>query len=84
MEKLKKNLKWIILAVCSITFIVIMCAVIKFQILPIDALMIDVIVNDIRNAWLTSFFKVLTFFGEAKLLILAGGIGALIGFFIIK
>lgn len=87
MEKtttIKENFKWIILSICVIAFIVIMCTIIKFKILPFDYMAIDLVVNNIRRDWLTSFFKVFTFFGEAKLLIPLGGIGAIIGFFVLK
>lgn len=83
-EATKKNFKWIIFAICAITFTVIMCAVLKFKVLHFDTWAIDLMVNRIRRPWLTAFFKVFTFFGEAKLLIPVGFIGALIGFFIIK
>ena len=84
METIKKNFKWIVCIVCVITSIIIMCAVIKFNILPMDTWAINLIVNSVRRDWLTAFFKVFTFFGEAKLLISVGGIGTIIGFFIIK
>lgn len=83
-DKIKDSLKWIIMVCCTLTFIGIMCAIIKFKVLPIDTWVIDLVVNNIRKDWLTAFFKVFTFFGEAKLLIPVGGIGALIGFFILK
>lgn len=84
MEKIKDNLKWIIFGICVIAFIIILCAVIRFKVLPLDSWVINLIVNNIRRPWLTAFFKVFTFFGEAKLLISFGLIGALIGFFILK
>ena len=37
-----------------------------------------------RREWLTVFFKIFTFFGEAKLLVPLGAIGAIIGFFVFK
>ena len=81
---IKKNFKYIILTICTISFVAIMISVIKFKILPFDAWAIESIVNSIRRGWLTVFFKVFTFFGEAKLLIPVGFIGALIGFFVFK
>lgn len=84
MEHIKKNFKWIVFAICTIAFITIMCAIIKFKILPIDTWAIDLVVNKLRTGWLTAFFKVFTFFGEAKLLIPVGCLGVLIGFFIFK
>ena len=81
---IKKNFKYIILTICTISFVAIMISVIKFKILPFDAWAIESIVNTIRRGWLTVFFKVFTFFGEAKLLIPVGFIGALIGFFVFK
>lgn len=84
MEKIKENFKWIVFALCLLLFITIMIAVVKVKFLPIDKWTIDLIINDVRKGWLTAFFKVFTFFGEAKLLVPLGGIGAIIGFFIFK
>ena len=84
MEKIINNFKWIVFAISAILSIIIMCLVIKIKILPIDSWTIDLMVNDVRKEWLTAFFKVFTFFGEAKLLIPIGFLGALIGFFVVK
>ena len=83
-EVTNNRLKWIVCALCLITFIVIMCGVIAFKVLPFDIFAKDFVVNNLRKSWLTPIVKVITFFGEAKLLIPVGGIGALIGFFILK
>ena len=83
-EKIKNNLKWIIALTCILLFIILMILVIKNEVLTIDTRAIDLVVNYIRKDWLTKFFKFFTFFGEAKLLIPVGCIGACIGFFIIK
>ena len=83
-NRVKKNYKYIVLTICTISFIALMILVIKFKVLPFDTWAIELIINDIRREWLTVFFKVFTFFGEAKLLIPVGFIGALIGFFVFK
>ena len=83
-NKITNNFKWIIFTICTVTFLVILCTILKFKVLPFDTWTINLVVNNLRNDWLTAFFKVFTFFGEAKLLIPVGGIGALIGFFILK
>lgn len=86
MEVVKKSFKWIVCALCSIVAIVILIGIFKYEkgALPIDSWMIDLVVNVLRTDWLTSILKVITFFGEAKLLIPVGIIGALIGFFFFK
>lgn len=81
---IKRNFKWIVLATSTVLFIIIMLAVVKIKILPIDNWTINLVVNDVRKPWITAFFKVFTFFGEAKLLIPVGGIGAILGFFVLK
>lgn len=81
---IKINFKWIAFALCTVLFIIILIAVVTVKILPIDNWTINLITNDVRKEWLTAFFKVFTFFGEAKLLIPVGGIGAVIGFFLLK
>lgn len=83
-KEIKKIFKWITFTICTLLFLVLMYGAIKYKVLPFDTFAIDLIVNNMRKKWLTAFFKVFTFFGEAKLLIPVGGIGALIGFFIIK
>ena len=83
-EVTNNKLKWFICAICTVAFIAIMCGVIAFKVLPFDKIAIDLVVNSLRKSWLTPIVKIITFFGEAKLLIPIGGIGALIGFFILK
>ena len=83
-NRVKENFKYVVLTICTIAFIAIMISVIKFKVLPFDTWAIELMVNNIRRGWLTVFFKVFTFFGEAKLLIPVGFIGALIGFFVFK
>ena len=84
MEKFKKNLKWIVFAVCVIAIIVILYGILKYKILAIDNWAIDNIVNGMRTDLLTVILKCITFFGEAKLLIPVGLLGSIIGFFFFK
>ena len=81
---IKKNIKWCICAICIIIFIALMIGVIKYQVFSFDTLVLNIVINNIRREWLTTIIKIITFFGEAKLLIPLGGIGALIGFFVLQ
>lgn len=85
MELVKKNLKWIVCAVCMLITVVILALILANGkgALPIDSLTIDWILS-IRTNILTSILKIVTFFGEAKLLLPVGILGAIIGFFVFK
>ena len=84
MEKFKKSLKWIIFALCIIAIIEILYGIIKYKVLPIDSWAIENIVKNGRNDIVTEILKIVTFFGEAKLLIPVGILGSAIGFFFFK
>lgn len=84
MEKFKKSLKWIIFALCIIAIIAILYGIIKYKVLPIDSWAIENIVKNGRNDIVTEILKIVTFFGEAKLLIPVGILGSAIGFFFFK
>ena len=84
MEKFKKSLKWIIFALCIIAIIAILYGIIKYKVLPIDSWAIDNIVKNGRNDIVTAILKIVTFFGEAKLLIPVGILGSAIGFLFYK
>ena len=84
MEKLKKNVKWIVFGTLIIAIIVILCGILKYKVLPIDEWAIENIVKGGRTEVLTVLFKGITFFGEAKLLIPIGVLGSIVGFFFFK
>lgn len=84
MEKLKKNLKWIIFGICVIAIITILIGILKFKVLHIDTWAIETIVKGMRTDFLTIIFKGITLLGEAKVLLPIAMIGAAIGFFVFK
>ena len=84
MEKFKKSLKWITFTLCIIAILAILYGIIKYKVLPIDTWAIENIIKNGRNDVLTTILKIVTFFGEAKLLIPVGILGSAIGFFFFK
>ena len=84
MEKIEKNIKWIVFGICIIAIIGILYGILKYKVLPIDSWAIENIVKNGRTDLLTVFLKGITFFGEAKLLIPIGVLGSIIGFFFFK
>ena len=68
----KKNVKWVICGTLIITVIFIAKGIIENQVLPCDVWAYNFFVENLRIDWLTVFFKVITWLGESKILILIG------------
>lgn len=77
---IKNNYKWIILLVCVIVFLEILEDIFALERLKIDTIAYKLIVENMRNSFLTEIFKFITFLGSQYILILI----TIISFVIIK
>lgn len=67
---IKNNYKWIILLVCVIVFLEILEDIFALERLKIDTIAYKLIVENMRNSFLTEIFKFITFLGSQYILIL--------------
>ncbi len=61
---LKNNYKWIILFICVVVFLEILEDLFEIEMLKIDIITYEVVIKNIRNSFLTAFFKFITFLGS--------------------
>ena len=66
---IRKNAKWVICGIAIILVVIIIKDVFETEMLQCDILAYNFFVEFLRNDWLTVFFKVITWLGEAKILI---------------
>ena len=77
---LKNNYKWIILFICVIVFLEILEDIFALERLKIDILAYKIVVENMRNDFLTGIFKFITFLGSQYMLILI----TIVSFIVIK